>query len=97
MEINDEIISMVILPIHLIQEGQLKYVHKEQVNHLDLGKSVRTVQLDVTQTIQTNWDTIFTLTLKAPILTAAEDILIFFFSKKISLDTSCESSASMTI
>ena len=37
------------------------------------------------------------LTLKAPITTAADDILIFFlnFSKKTSLDISCESSAKL--
>ena len=40
-----------------------------------------------------------TLTLKAPITTAADDILKYFFnfSKKTSLDISCESSAWQTI
>ena len=38
------------------------------------------------------------LTLKAPVTTAADDILIFsYFSEKTSLDFPCESSAGQTI
>ena len=50
-------------------------------------------------TKQTTIVVIGALRVKAPITTAADDILIFFlyFSKKISLDISCESSSKQTI
>ena len=48
----------------------------------------------------TNWYTVFVLTLKAPVTTAADEIFFYFFfifSEKTSLDISCELSAKQTI
>ena len=90
MEIVNEIISTVILPLQLVQEGNYrqKHVHKVLVNYLNRGldlpkKSVSRLTdcFDMTLTVltgqqtQTQINKIFGLTLKMPRKLASENVI----------------------